>query len=420
MRDLGMVQTAVRVCGVSKKYSAVNQRHDTLREAITSHVSSFFARRDAAKEQEESFWALRDVSFEIKRGEVVGIIGRNGAGKSTLLKILSRITEPTQGSAEITGRLSALLEVGTGFDRELSGRDNVYLSGAILGMKKAEIDQKFDDIVAFAEVQRFIDVPVKHYSSGMYVRLAFSIAAHLDPDVLVVDEVLAVGDLEFQRKCLGRLGSAAGAGRTVLIVSHNMSAIDRLCDRAILLDKGAIVFDGSAAEAVRRYESTAESLAEWRRPDTLPADGDCVFSRVAILGEASREAGTTYRGDEPICVEIEYSVRRPLDPCLVGARIFTAAGEYIFGTEDVDGNETANTARAAGSYRAHFAIPGHLLRPGRYTLMVGAHSPHRKWYELVEQAAVFDVLPTGSLATDGRNGAVCPLIKWQTEMVEAL
>ncbi len=252
-----MSNTAITVRNLSKLYriGARQQRHDTLRDSIAAWFDApkrWFARNGQAA-REDTIWALKDVSFDVKHGEVVGIIGRNGAGKSTLLKILSRITKPTTGSVEIHGRVGSLLEVGTGFHPELTGRENIYLNGAILGMKRAEIDRKFDEIVAFAEIEKFLDTPVKRYSSGMYVRLAFAVAAHLEPEILIVDEVLAVGDAEFQKKCLGKMGDVAKEGRTVLFVSHNMAAIGGLCTESILLEQGAIVFRGSVSTTIGEY-----------------------------------------------------------------------------------------------------------------------------------------------------------------------
>src|SRR5881409_1050782 len=257
-----MSDIAIRVEGLSKRYriGARQERYYTLRDTLTEAVArpyqklaAFFSRNGAGPRTPEaaSIWALNDVSFDVKRGEVVGIIGRNGAGKSTLLKILSRITEPTEGRARIHGRVGSLLEVGTGFHPELTGRENIYLNGAILGMKKSEIDRKFDEIVAFAEVEQFIDTPVKHYSSGMYLRLAFAVAAHLEPEVLIVDEVLAVGDAAFQKKCIDRMAALAAGGRTILFVSHNMDLIPRLCHRALLLDAGQVVRHGPADDVLR-------------------------------------------------------------------------------------------------------------------------------------------------------------------------
>ena len=265
-----MSDIAIRVENLSKRYriGELHQRHDTLRDALVDSLTRMtrIGRKNNSghslnsRQKEETIWALKDVSFEVKRGEVVGIIGRNGAGKSTLLKILSRITEPTSGYVEMHGRVGSLLEVGTGFHPELTGRENIYLSGAILGMRKREIDRKFDEIVAFAEIEKFIDTPVKRYSSGMYVRLAFAVAAHLDPEILLVDEVLAVGDAAFQKKCLGKMGDVAKEGRTVLFVSHNMAAIKHLCQRALVLVNGTAVFDGRSHQAVQFYISR---MADW-------------------------------------------------------------------------------------------------------------------------------------------------------------
>lgn len=268
-----MNDVAIRVEGLGKEYrlGAQQERYHTLGDQIRkwTSVRRLFSRAKRA-EFRPPFWALKDVSFEVKRGEVVGIIGRNGAGKSTLLKILSRITEPTEGGADIHGRVGSLLEVGTGFHPELTGRENVFLNGAILGMRRAEIVRKFDEIVAFAEVEKFIDTPVKHYSSGMYMRLAFAVAAHLDPEILVVDEVLAVGDAQFQKKCLGKMGEVAKGGRTVLFVSHNMTAIHTLCTRAVLLRPGQPAKDGPVSDMISEYladrKANTESLPGGSRP----------------------------------------------------------------------------------------------------------------------------------------------------------
>lgn len=254
-----MSDVVIRVEGLGKSYRLRHEqqeRYTALRDVVASGVRSLgraLLGRGNPRRQEEEFWALRDVSFEVRRGEVLGIIGRNGAGKSTLLKTLSRITEPSEGRIRLRGRVASLLEIGTGFHPELTGRENVFLNGAILGMTRAEVRRKFDEIVAFAEVEKFLDTPVKRFSSGMYVRLAFAVAAHLDPEILVVDEVLAVGDAEFQRKCLGKMHDASRGGRTVLFVSHNMAAVQALCGRGLLLDRGRVVFDGRAGDVVKRY-----------------------------------------------------------------------------------------------------------------------------------------------------------------------
>src|SRR5450432_1239341 len=267
-----MSEAIIVVEGLGKKYrishQAERQRYVALRDVITEKAKGFFRNRKSEignRKSVEDFWALKDVSFEIKRGEVVGIIGRNGAGKSTLLKILSRITEPSEGRVHLKGRVASLLEVGTGFHPELTGRENVFLNGAILGMSRAEIRRKFEEIVAFAEIEKFLDTPVKRYSSGMYMRLAFAVAAHLEPEILIVDEVLAVGDAQFQKKCLGKMGEVARGGRTVLFVSHNMSTIQSLCDKTVVLDHGTIYRIGPSVEAVRFYLAQHNSEKSFRR-----------------------------------------------------------------------------------------------------------------------------------------------------------
>ena len=259
---------AIRAEGVGKRYTigAPRAPYGSLRESLTSTLTAPFRRRVQRHVSPESdtLWALRDVSFEVRPGEVVGVIGKNGAGKSTLLKILARITEPTTGQVSLSGRVGSLLEIGTGFHPELTGRENVFLNGAVLGMRRAEIQRKFDEIVAFAEVERFLDTPVKHYSTGMYLRLAFAVAAHLEPEILLVDEVLAVGDAAFQRKCLGKMGDVAKTGRTILFVSHNMGAVTSICERGLVLEAGRVVFSGHATEAVTVYLNQFSGAAEPR------------------------------------------------------------------------------------------------------------------------------------------------------------
>lgn len=309
-----MSNTTIRVEKLSKEYPiGLRKRgHSTLRDHVADRVRSLFHRNKrqgmetnagGLREPEGRFFALKDVSFEVKQGETVGIIGRNGAGKSTLLKVLSRITEPTSGSVDICGRIGSLLEVGTGFHPELSGRENIYLNGAILGMKNVEIAETFNEIVAFSEIERFIDVPVKHYSSGMYVRLAFSVAAHLNPEILVVDEVLAVGDAAFQKKCLGRLGAVAREGRTVLFVSHQLGAIQALCDRAIWLDSGQVRADGPCGTVLDEYWAEIQGGSTFS--GIASRDGNLVITKVLTLGENGQEK-TTFLTGERLKVELEY------------------------------------------------------------------------------------------------------------------
>src|SRR5579864_2419589 len=288
-----MSDIAIRCEGLAKQYRiGERERYSTLRDAIANVFTSprrllrSAARLSSGGRQDLNFWALKGVSFEIKSGEVLGIIGRNGAGKSTLLKILSRITEPTRGHADIWGRVGSLLEVGTGFHPELSGRDNIFLNGAILGMRRTEIARKFDEIVAFAELEKFIDTPVKRYSSGMYMRLAFAVAAHLELEILLVDEVLAVGDASFQKKCLGKMGQVSRDGRTILFVSHNMAAVKALCRKAILIKDGVVAASGTVAEVADNYLSniaSAASAKEWRDSATAPGNEGVRLSYIRII-----------------------------------------------------------------------------------------------------------------------------------------
>lgn len=291
------MEPIIRVENLGKQYviGTRDTTFDTLREALANTIRSplkLLGRNGHSPAR--TIWALRDISFEVNPGEVVGIIGRNGAGKSTLLKILSRVTDPTTGRAELNGRVGSLLEVGTGFHVELSGRENIYLNGAILGMRRAEIDRKFDEIVAFAEVEEFIDTPVKRYSSGMYLRLAFAVAAHLEPKILIVDEVLAVGDIAFQKKCLGKVGDVAREGRTVLFVSHNMIALQSLCPRAIWLDKGLMIDDGEVNHVVNRYLHTTVTAAlvkEWNDPNLAPGNAEARLRAVRVIPENQDPVG---------------------------------------------------------------------------------------------------------------------------------
>lgn len=331
-----MSDTVILVENVSKKYRLGEARHDTLRDRIVHAIRRPF-RREGTIPTESEFWALRDVSFEVKRGEVLGIIGRNGAGKSTLLKILSRITEPTTGRISLRGRVASLLEVGTGFHPELSGRENIFLNGAILGMSRQEIRGKFDEIVAFAEVERFLDTPVKHYSSGMYVRLAFAVAAHLEPEILIVDEVLAVGDMAFQQKCLGKIESIAGSsGRTVLLVSHNMISIQQLCRRVLRLHCGKIAGHGNPLTEVQKYLGTANISSERIRdltatPRALDPRGRARFSSVQ-LSTTNVPSPWQLPFNAPLRLRFRLRVAAVLDPCEIGIAISNVHGQEIVST----------------------------------------------------------------------------------------
>jgi lipopolysaccharide transport system ATP-binding protein len=365
----------------------------------------------------EAFWALKGVSFAIPRGEIVGVIGPNGAGKSTLLKILSRITEPTAGRVRFRGRIASLLEVGAGFDPELSGRDNVFLEGAILGMTHAEIARRFDEIVEFSGVAEFIDTPVKRYSSGMYMRLAFAVAAHLESNILLVDEVLAVGDLEFQKKCLARMGELAGGGRTVLLVSHNVAAVQTLCKRCLLLDKGVLVADGPTRHVVAAYLARGQESPHSRSWDEAEAPrNDLVRLRGLRIEPVDGDALDPLDITRAFRVVIRYErLPKPGAP-IVGLMLYDSAGVLVF---DVANHEPA-PARP-GLYVESCVIPADLLNAGRYTLSVALHSDAEASCELPNVLA-FELLDSGR---DRRgwygdwDGVLRPRFQWRNERVEA-
>jgi lipopolysaccharide transport system ATP-binding protein len=317
--------------------------------------------------QKNFIWALKDVSFDIREGEVVGLIGRNGAGKSTLLKILARITRPTEGSAEIRGRVGSLLEVGTGFHPELTGRENVYLSGAILGMKKAEIDRKFEEIVSFSEVERFLDTPLKHYSSGMQMRLAFAVAAHLDPEILLVDEVLAVGDLQFQKKCLGKMGDVARTGRTIIFVSHQMNQIRRLCGRGMWVDGGKIRESGDTGSIVSAYEAAMRSPSSGDAARSAETHFTARFRSWEILG-ADPGASHSLASSGPVNLRFGLEIARPVQMATHGIALFNNEGQLLWGT-DVN-----NVSLQPGRYGFTYAIPGLPLLPGAYHWRVSLYN----------------------------------------------
>ena len=371
-----MSDIAIRAEGLSKRYRlGKRERYRTLRDTLTDALAAPFRRfrsREASDEIDETFWALKDVSFEVKHGEVIGIIGRNGAGKSTLLKILSRITEPTEGQAQIHGRIASLLEVGTGFHPELTGRDNIYLNGAILGMKKAEIRRKFDEIVAFAEVEKFIDTPVKHYSSGMYVRLAFAVAAHLEPEILVVDEVLAVGDSAFQKKCIGKMGDVAKMGKTVLLVSHSMASIASLCHSGILLESGRRTFFGPVEQAIDRYlagigESDHEiDLAEGK--DRRSGTGELrIVSAKALDQDARPRKQFSY--PDTISVEFEVEGLSKFHNFLAVVKVRTTTGITVLHVPTPPGFYWPGPDSGNG-IRIRCTIPQCHLYPGTYIVSI--------------------------------------------------
>ena len=421
-----MDEIAIRVENLSKQYriGLTPMRYRTLRETISeSFTRNGRASRAASKEEEGKIWALRDISFEVHKGQVLGIIGRNGAGKSTLLKILSRITEPTEGYAEIRGRVGSLLEVGTGFHPELSGRENIYLNGAILGMKREEIDQKFDEIVAFSEVEKFIDTPVKRFSSGMYLRLAFAVAAHLEPQILVVDEVLAVGDAEFQRKCLGKMNDVAKEGRTVLFVSHNMSAILRLTDETILLDEGRIVLRAPTPQAVDHYMASGFSQSGERTwsIDEIPSES-APFRPIALrVSDNDQRRYDRVRSTNPITIEVEYAIDAPIKGLRVGVYMQTTRGEFVFTSFDTDNAQQFEnySVRPEGHYISKCTLPPDFLNEGQYVLGINASSYRVKRYFQDENALAFSVDGAGAPGKqwpERRLGPVRPRLEWDIDV----
>ncbi len=426
---------AISVKNLGKRYqigaAESKFRYNMLRDVImdTVYAPVRIAKAMVGKSERRSnqnfVWALDDVSFDLEEGKVLGIVGRNGAGKSTLLKILSRVTEPTTGTVTVRGRVGSLLEVGTGFHPELTGRENIYMNGAILGMKRAEIDSKFDEMVEFSEVSQFIDTPVKRYSSGMYLRLAFAVAAHLEPEILVVDEVLAVGDAEFQRKCLGKMNDVAQQGRTVLFVSHNMSAILRLTQEAIVLKKGRLIKRAPTAEAVDFYLSSGQAESGQRvwEADDVPAASE-PFRPVAIrIKDRSGKVVDTIRSTEPLTVEWEYQVNAPITGLRVGMYLSTMRGEYVFTAFDTDDAQQYEQfgSRQPGRYISRCEIPADFFNEGRYSLGVNASSFGVKRYFMDENALSFNVDISGAPGmqwAEVRQGPVRPRLHWKIEKMD--
>ena len=424
-----MSNIAIKAESLSKVYrlGMGKRRHDTLRDHITAGLTSFISRNARKSNNSESIlWALRDVSFEIKKGEVLGFIGRNGAGKSTLLKVLSRITEPTAGLVEIRGRVASLLEVGTGFHGELTGRENIFLNGAILGMKKAEMLRKFDEIVAFSEVERFIDTPVKRYSSGMYLRLAFAVAAHLEPEVLIVDEVLAVGDASFQKKCLAKMQTVGKEGRTVLFVSHNLSAITSLCQRVIWLQSGEIADNGNPHQVVSNYLSSSSQTQpsqEWPDPNVAP--GNDITRACSMRLHSNGHNTDVIDIRQPIIFEMEFEVLKPghvLVPCIGLER---DDGLVVFVSHDRD-PEWRRRPRPVGRFKSSVHIPGNFLSEGRFIIGAGiiTEAPLKVHFD-VNPAVAFQVVDSfdgdsarGDLAGQ-MVGAVRPLLAWKNELSDS-
>jgi len=427
--------TAISVNNLGKQYrigaAETRFRYNMLRDVLMDTfyapirlVKALVGKSDRRMNQ-NFVWALKDVSFDLEEGQVLGIVGRNGAGKSTLLKILSRVTEPTEGTVSVRGRVGSLLEVGTGFHPELTGRENIYMNGAILGMKRAEIDSKFDQIVDFSEVTQFIDTPVKRYSSGMYLRLAFAVAAHLEPEILVVDEVLAVGDAEFQKKCLGKMGDVAQQGRTVLFVSHNMSAILRLTQEAIVLNKGHMLMRGPTQEAVDFYLSSGQAQAGERVWDADEVPASSAPFRPCSLRVKDRRGKVvdTVRSTEPVMIEFEYRLDAPVTGLRVGFYLNTMRGEYVLTSFDTDEPKLFEKfdSRKAGRYISRAEIPADVFNEGRYSLGVNASSFGVRRYFMDENALAFNIDISGAPGTqwpEPRVGPIRPRLNWKIEKID--
>ena len=407
----------IKVENLSKLYYLGGARHNSLRDAIMSLVKS------GRSHQKNELWALKDVSFEVADGEALGIIGRNGAGKSTLLKILSRITRPTGGAATIRGRVGSLLEVGTGFHQELSGRENIFLSGAILGMRRAEIERKFDEIVAFSEIEKFIDTPVKHYSSGMYMRLAFSVAAHLEPEILIVDEVLAVGDVSFQKKCLSKMREVGQTGRTVLFVSHDMQSIARLCSRAVWMKDGQIARDGAAGEVISDYlheQSQKGAEKVWENLEASPGNDTVRLRRVRVC-DASGQTASSVDIRRSVAVELVYDVLRDGKVLVPNVHFYNEQGVCIFVSHDWQ-SRYRTEPRVRGRYTSRMMVPGNFLAEGTIfvTAAVSTYLPFEVHLQERDAVAfsVIDSLEGDSMRGDYAGvlpGVVRPNLDWETE-----
>lgn len=426
-----MSDIAIRVENLSKLYRiGERERYYTLRDTLANAFTTPFrwlrqavdgrrptedrslGLRSPVTGRNGHIWALKDVSFEVKRGEVVGVIGRNGAGKTTLLKILSRITEPTEGYVELHGRVGSLLEVGTGFHPELTGRENIYLNGAILGMKKTEIDRKFDEIVAFAEVEKFIDASVKHYSSGMSMRLAFAVAAHLEPEILLVDEVLAVGDQAFQKKCLGKMDQVHQEGRTVLLVNHNMTPILQLCSKVIWLDSGKIAEQGDTRSVVSHYlRDNRISLGEAVFDLSGGANGATLVRACVMDDSLCTRPDIPYA--KPFYLAIEYHVECLIDGLRVGLRLHNERNLAVLHAATSDRSSLDGEVGKPGRHRARVKIPGAWLAPGRYYAEVGIWSPKVGHHQHVLDALAFDITDV-SVGSVGEE-ILRPILDWTVE-----
>jgi lipopolysaccharide transport system ATP-binding protein len=442
-----MSDVAIKVENLSKQYKigVAKYRHDSIRDHLTDWAKSWFTRNGrlpvhSAKSQAQSahsdkerlapsalqpspdgyIWALKDVSFEVKQGEMIGIIGKNGAGKSTLLKVISHIVEPTSGFVDVQGRVGSLLEVGTGFHRDLTGRENVYLNGAILGMKKREINRKFDEIIDFAEIENFIDTPVKRYSSGMYVRLAFAVAAHLEPEILILDEVLSVGDTAFQLKCLDKIEAVIRDGRTVLFVSHSMSSISSLTSRCLWFDGGRLLKDDPTGEVCPAYLLSSQVPQKFWHASVTNKKPMQVL-RVELSPDGDSVANAEINAEKELTICIDYVVRSVVCNAVVDAQIHAPDGAHIISLEDSDQDAYLFSERRPGTYRTRVKIPVIFLNSGTYLVRVGCGLPDGESWDNIKWLT-FKVTKThlNALRQNARQGYSVPMLKWETEALDAI
>ena len=416
-----MAEATIQVEQLGKRYRIGHRR--PMADGLRHVIGDTLARPFRGRMKTEEFWALRDATFDVAEGEVLGVIGANGAGKTTLLRILSRITPPTEGQARLRGRVGSLLEVGTGFHPELTGRENVFLNGAILGMRRREIKRHFDEIVAFSELERFLDTPVKRYSAGMYVRLAFAIAAHLQPEILLIDEVLAVGDVAFQKKCLGKMGQVARGGRTVLFVSHNMSAVRSLCDRAVWIDAGQSTSFDSVEDAIGRYLSALAPSAggEWLAENAPAApDTDVVKPlRLAVVDEAGRALSSAAPRTDQVTVELDFELKAPAEYLTLGVAVYDAAGTYLFHSLQTDGPEGDWPKLAVGRNRIRATLPIEILNEGDHRVVMLAAIHKKRWLLRPDDSTVAVSLTiSGGMSESpwwqhGRRGVIAPIMPWR-------
>lgn len=418
--------SVIEIKNISKKYRIMRhkERYGTLRDTIINVFKNpfrFLKDNILGGNAKEEFWALKDMNLNIEQGEAIGIIGANGAGKSTFLKIISRITFPTTGEIKIKGRVASLLEIGTGFHPELTGYENIFLNGAIMGMTKKEIKVKLNDIIKFAGIEKFIDTPVKRYSSGMYIRLAFSVAAHMEPDILLVDEVLAVGDASFQRKCLGKMDEVAKKqGRTVLFVSHNMTAIQNLCERCILLENGAIKKQGKTDEVISYYLSQTNgnaTVGEYKHSKNDFLANDFVELISVKLTNQNGDVSVNFGSTENIYILTEYKVKKDLSALVIDVNVKNEDGLTILHSTDNDDGKLAGKKRIPGIYTSHCQIPKNLLNTGKYFIGIGGSIPKVEQFFHVKNALSFNLRSTGGPTSvdPPRSGVVCPDLEWKTD-----